>query len=214
MPNIKSTVVKVCFILAVGSLLYVKITYKELYESFRFNQNIDKQRYDRNVYRNDLPVQCHTRSWRDLIVPCINDMSWKNKSIGARTKTNLDFSDIFIKSHPPGRENDVIIHSRNHLKQRKYYGGDYFWVNIIGSASTYVDITDNLNGTYIGKFELIEAGKYILDISLEYTLCDGLRDPPKWWFKKGNLSFVLCLVIIRQLFFRFFILKLLNRHQI
>ena len=32
----------------------------------------------------------------------------------------------------------------------------------------------------------MEAGLYQIEISLDYTLCDGFKDPPVDWYKKGT----------------------------
>ena len=37
------------------------------------------------------------------------------------------------------------------------------------------------------KFLTMISGPHRLKISLEYTLCDGIKEPPPDWFVRGNL---------------------------
>ena len=79
----------------------------------------------------------------------------------------------------------VHIVTKDSLKRKKSIGGDFWWVTVIGSISFHIDIIDNMDGTYVGQFEVMEYGNYTMHVVLEYSLCDGIRDPPTWWFKKG-----------------------------
>ena len=33
---------------------------------------------------------------------------------------------------------------------------------------------------------MLEPGKYDVEVVLEYSLCDGYKDPPKDWFIEGQ----------------------------
>ena len=45
---------------------------------------------------------------------------------------------------------------------------------------------DHGNGTYEFALLVMDPGVYKLDITLDYSLCDGYRDPPKNWFIVGK----------------------------
>lgn len=69
----------------------------------------------------------------------------------------------------------------------KRYGGDSWRVMVRSDPATVAaDIFDYNNGSYEALFLLMEPGLYTLDIKLDYTLCDGLRNPPVEWFHKGK----------------------------
>ena len=55
-----------------------------------------------------------------------------------------------------------------------------------GPASVPVVVTDSNNGTYEASFLLVTPGVYSAEIYLDYTLCDGYKDPPVGWFVKGE----------------------------
>ena len=70
----------------------------------------------------------------------------------------------------------------------KRTGGDSWRVHIRqGPASLSPVVTDNDDGTYEVMFLVLEPGNYSAQVFLDYTLCDGFRDPPEDWFIKGNL---------------------------
>ena len=43
------------------------------------------------------------------------------------------------------------------------------------------------NGLYEVSFLPLKPGVYAARVWLDYTLCDGLRDPPAGWFINGKL---------------------------
>ena len=53
------------------------------------------------------------------------------------------------------------------------------------AATLSADVFDYNNGSYEALALIMDPGVYIVDIRLDYTLCDGLRDPPLEWFRKG-----------------------------
>ena len=70
----------------------------------------------------------------------------------------------------------------------KRTGGDSWRVYIRqGPASLVPMVTDNDDGTYEVMFLALEPGNYSAQVFLDYTLCDGFRDPPEDWFMRGNL---------------------------
>lgn len=69
---------------------------------------------------------------------------------------------------------------------RKTRGGDFWRVKIAGNSSAAVSKIDFGNGTYEFKFLTMVSGHYEVEIALEYTLCDGIKEPPPYWFIKGN----------------------------
>ena len=69
----------------------------------------------------------------------------------------------------------------------KTIGGDYWRADLTGSPSQRGFVRDLNNGKYEAWFLIKEPGNYQLNLLLEYSLCDGLRDPPLGWFERGNI---------------------------
>ena len=73
----------------------------------------------------------------------------------------------------------------------KRTGGDSWRVHIRqGPASLAPMVEDHDDGTYEVMFLALEPGNYSTQIFLDYTLCDGYRDPPANWYMKGANVFV------------------------
>lgn len=71
----------------------------------------------------------------------------------------------------------------------KTFGGDAWRVYIRqGPASIAPQVWDLENGMYEVLFLVMEPGNYSAQIILDFTLCDGLRDPPVDWFIIGTVQ--------------------------
>ena len=68
----------------------------------------------------------------------------------------------------------------------KKTGGDSWRVHIRhGPASLSPLVVDHDDGTYEVTFFALESGNYSSQVFLDYTACNGFRDPPEDWFIKG-----------------------------
>lgn len=75
----------------------------------------------------------------------------------------------------------------------KTFGGDAWRVYIRqGPSSLAPQVWDHGNGLYEVVFLAMEPGDYSAQITLDFTLCDGLRDPPVDWFVKGLEEYEIC----------------------
>lgn len=75
----------------------------------------------------------------------------------------------------------------------KTFGGDAWRVYIRqGPSSLAPQVWDHGNGLYEVAFLAMEPGDYSAQITLDFTLCDGLRDPPADWFVKGLEEYEIC----------------------
>ena len=84
-----------------------------------------------------------------------------------------EFSRFFVQS----------VTSDGHMRKT---GGDSWRVYIRqGPASLAPTVFDNDDGTYEVMFLVLEPGNYSVQVFLDYTLCDGFRDPPEDWFIRG-----------------------------
>ncbi|XP_057313777.1 uncharacterized protein LOC130655093 [Hydractinia symbiolongicarpus] len=118
--------------------------------------------------------------------PCKQNMLWsQRKQNNSFLRTDFDSTQFILTSDASG--SSVAINIITYANgEKKNYGGDFWWMEIRGTSSIYSDILDNMDGTYEAQFRLPEAGKYEIKLTLEFSQCDGLRDPPVWWFINGT----------------------------
>ncbi|XP_057294249.1 uncharacterized protein LOC130622763 isoform X2 [Hydractinia symbiolongicarpus] len=132
------------------------------------------------------PQSCWKRSFQELLEPCKDSLSWTSRITDINLKTNLALSKIDTYFGPAGKTSFVKISTYDNMNRKKRRGGDSWWVTVTESISFHVVMFDNLDGSYTGWFDFVQPGTYDVRIDLKYSLCDGYRDPPVWWFKVGT----------------------------
>ncbi|XP_032237158.1 uncharacterized protein LOC5511899 isoform X2 [Nematostella vectensis] len=128
-------------------------------------------------------------AWEDIIRPCANNMDFGVvlRGWGEDIRTSASASVIsHMDVRPAGEFSKVFIESRTPSGVAKRIGGDDWLVLVQGNTSTAATVIDHDNGTYEAVFLVMDPGKYRLAIYLDYTLCQGLTDPPFNWFIIGN----------------------------
>ena len=128
--------------------------------------------------------------WKQLLRPCENETTWKQTTEWWKKRNRTDPVKSFIslwEIKPAGQYSRFFIQSQNSLGISKNNGGDSWRVHICGPACLNPLVRDLGNGTYEVKFLALESGKYEARAFLDYTLCDGVKDPPPHWFIKGDL---------------------------
>ncbi|XP_057310189.1 uncharacterized protein LOC130648168 [Hydractinia symbiolongicarpus] len=128
------------------------------------------------------PMQC-LKEYND---PCQTFIDWTLKSDNKTLHTKLEFSEFMFDIKSTMEKSYIKIITYNKLNQSKLIGGDFWWMNVVGPSSFHVELKDNNNGTYESFFSFVEPGNYTVTVELIWSLCDGLRDPPSWWFKSGD----------------------------
>ena len=150
-------------------------------------------------YRTDFETNwCRLRhaklDWRRYSAPCV-ETNWGIKNAGWRHKTlRTCASHSFIAKwdiRPSGEFSRVFIQSKTASNHTKNIGGDSWRIHIKGRSSVSATVFDHNNGVYEAIFLLMEAGLYQIEIYLDYTLCDGFKDPPVDWYKKGKYNYQL-----------------------
>ena len=91
--------------------------------------------------------------------------------------------------NPAGQFSRFFIQSQTKDGKSKVIGGDAWRVHISGPAYLAPVVIDHNNGSYEVLFLAMEAGKYQIEIMLDYSLCDRIRDPPSDCFIKGMLNY-------------------------
>ena len=103
--------------------------------------------------------------------------------------TSPEQSEIFgIQIRPAGEYSRFFVQSRTRGAQKKTIGGDSWRVYLDGPSYLAGTVFDHNNGVYEVLFLIMEPGVYKIDMRLDYTLCDGLIDPPVDWFRNGKLK--------------------------
>eukprot|EP00794_Sanderia_malayensis_P016170 gene16170-17793_t len=147
-----------------------------------------KERGDRNtVY----PEEQQRFDWKNMIKPCLNSMKWRNKSSDHAERVNRTDAYRSALVHqdikPVGFYSKVVLQSKTSDGRLKRYGGDSWQVYLNGTAA-YSNgfVRDMMDGTYEFTFAVPKPGNYTLNLVLEYSLCDGFKDPPDGWFESGD----------------------------
>ena len=131
--------------------------------------------------------------WSNRLAPCRDKMAWSPVKEWWHRPERTDPQKSYIslwEINSAGEYSRIFIQSQTPKNNAKTIGGDSWRVKIRGPASLNSLIRDFANGTYEVKFLPVESGKYELSIFLEYTLCDGTKDPPPDWFIKGMLLYI------------------------
>ena len=127
--------------------------------------------------------------WQEILKPCHDNTAWGQvkDGWGKLNRSDANTSDIILKDiRPAGEFSKIFIQSRTSDNRTKAIGGDTWRVYVRGPSSVVVTVFDHNNGTYEALFLITEPGVYQVIIYLDYSLCDGFRDPPRDWFVKGN----------------------------
>ena len=127
--------------------------------------------------------------WQAIINPCYDNKDWGKVKAGWEkpNRTNASTSEIIFQDiRPAGEYSKIFIQSKTSDNITKVIGGDSWRVYVRGPANIAATLFDHNNGTYEALFLIMEPGIYQLLVYLDYSLCDGFKDPPRDWFIKGN----------------------------
>ena len=135
----------------------------------------------------------HRVDWRGLIKPCVGQMEWGQVAPGwgRQNRSNATASTIsYWDIRPAGEFSRFFIQSRTSDGGAKTIGGDWWRVYLRGPSSLAATVFDHRNGSYEALFLIMEPGVYDIHIYLDYSLCDGLKDPPRNWFIVGKSGYI------------------------
>ena len=122
-----------------------------------------------------------------LLKPFNYNISWNGESPNRLLQTDASQSFISLFDiRPAGQFSRFSIQTKTQNGELKFISGDSWRVLLRGPATVSPTVFDHGNGTYEFLFLIMDPGVYKLDITLDYSLCDGYRDPPKNWFIVGE----------------------------
>ena len=151
------------------------------------------QKYASERFRyNWLRIHLARTDWRAILRPCLDQMAWGTlkSGWGKVNRSSARTSSIrYVDIQPSGQFTRIFIQTRTANGQEKTIGGDFWRVFFTGPANVAATVFDHQNGTYEVIALLVEPGNYNVRAYLDYSLCDGLRDPPEDWFRVGE-SFI------------------------
>lgn len=150
-----------------------------------------------NVNRNTLEDfgrdWCRMRNervdWGRLREPCTGNTVYENNLPGWNVENRTNGRMSFVSSthiQPAGQFSRIIIQSQTVEDLPKSVGGDYWRVFISGPTGFAPTVTDLGNGEYEILFLILHPGNYCLSAVLDHSLCDGMKDPPDYWFVSGR----------------------------
>lgn len=177
-------VVKLMAVVILAGLLLKKI--EVLFVNPKLEALIDFQ-----IFMKDW---CQVRQARtniqSILGSCLDQLKWTYDQNGTETNASLSFVSSWDLK-PAGQFSRFFIQTVSNDGTLKTTGGDWWRVRIRSPvASLPSTVFDHRNGTYEVVFLIVEPGIYHLNIILDYTQCNGFKDPPKNWFILGkNLSF-------------------------
>ena len=154
---------------------------QKLEHQMRISKNIDEfQENWCRIHRARVDVN-------SLLQPCNYNISWNGDSPDRKLQTDASQSFISLFDiRPAGQFSRFSIQTKTQNGELKLIGGDSWRVLLRGPATVSPTVFDYRNGTYEFLFLVMDPGVYKLDITLDYSLCDGYRDPPKNWFIVGT----------------------------
>ena len=148
------------------------------------------QNYANEHFRyNWLRIHQARTNWRGILKPCSDQMAWGTlkSGWGKMNRSSAKTSYIhYLDIQPSGHFSRIFIQTRTASGQEKTIGGDFWRVFFTGPANVSATVFDHQNGTYEAIALLVETGTYNVRAYLDYSLCDGLRDPPEDWFRLGE----------------------------
>ena len=156
-----------------------------------FNKTNRRSLTDRRSYFRENWFRLHKArvDWQAMLAPCRDNTDWGSTKPGweKRNRTSGRESYVYyIDTRPAGEFSKIFIHSRTEDGRDKTIGGDSWRVYVKGPSSVFATVFDHENGTYEAIALIVEPGEYVVEAILDYSLCDGLKDPPKDWFKVGE----------------------------
>lgn len=172
------------------SLAKVTLIYLILYADAEISVEDERLIYRKNVVDFKLAwcqIRMRRYDWKNMIGQCLRQVLWNATPLDEKLQTRASIS--YVKRmdiKPAGFFSKIYIQSVTVENRNKTIGGDSWRVNIRGPSNMAATVYDINNGLYEAVFLIEEPGFYRAEIVLDYSLCEGFKDPPLDWFIRGN----------------------------
>lgn len=131
--------------------------------------------------------------WQQILRSCKDNLEFGENKWADSLKTSPDYSHVLnMDIKKVGEFSKIAIQSRTAEGHEKTIGGDVWRVFIDGPSNIAPFVSDLENGVYEATFLTMEPGFYKAKIYLESTLCDGIKDPPRYVLKQGKYCKDVC----------------------
>lgn len=130
--------------------------------------------------------------WERIRQPCEGNTVYEDNLPGwsVENRTNGRYSLVdSMDIRPAGEFSRITLQTLTAYGLPKSVGGDYWRVFISGPTGFAPTVFDHGNGTYEILFLILRPGNYCLSAVLDHSICDGMKDPPDYWFISGEKHF-------------------------
>lgn len=170
----------------ISLLLYLK-WYQPLYLTSTSNRSIVQD------FGKDWCRMRNARiDWKRIREPCEGNTDFETNLPGWDIKNRTNGRYSFVESmdiRPAGEFSRIIIQTRTAFGLPKSVGGDYWRVFISGQTGFAPTVFDRKNGEYEILFLILQPGNYCVSAVLDHSICEGMKDPPDYWFISGKQNF-------------------------
>jgi len=126
---------------------------------------------------------------KNLLFPCQNKMNWISRENNTQKTTYGHKTVVKISKLTNTETYKLKLVTFTKEGVNKILGGDLWLVKIKSTSISFsIHLIDNMDGSYEGVFSTPQAGNYSIYITLQYSLCHGILDPPLDLFKLGNFQ--------------------------
>lgn len=138
---------------------------------------------------NESIVDAYLAEWQSLLAPCENSTKWHtapSKQLAGRTRINKTVA-VSTDLKSVGEWCGITVQTYTEDGKLKTIGGDSLRAIIRGNGTQFAIVEDCMDGKYNIAFLPLIASNFTLELILEHSTCDGLRDPPTGWFERGDI---------------------------
>lgn len=172
------------------AIVVILLVYLKLYFPLYLTSTVSRNTLEE--FRRDWCLVRSLRTdWKLLQKPCIENMARKNSTNGFEIN-NQTSSEMSYVSHmnirPAGEFSRFTIQSQTAEGLQRFSGGDSWRIFIRGPSVFTPTVLDHGNGTYEVIFLVLEPGTYRAEVSLDYSICDELRELPDYWPEIGRYA--------------------------
>lgn len=128
--------------------------------------------------------------WARIREPCQGNLVFENNLPGWNIENRTNSEHSFVTSmdiRPAGQFSRLTIQTQTSDGLPKSVGGDFWRVFISGPTGFAPTVIDLGNGMYEVLFLILDPGNYCVSAVLDHSLCDGMKDPPDYWFISGKI---------------------------